>query len=137
MNSCIGKASSFFTPLTARVWDIKMLSICTKAKDYCSCVCILCYKVLKHWLCLVCKRWKLIPFTYNAFAVTLKLHSNKRSPTRKCWDVLVLPPCTLPSDSTDFAGSCSEGRCWANPQVSVVWKVGSWQTQPRFSKIVF
>ena len=61
-----------------------------------------CYTVAKHGRCLVCRRIKSIPSTYNAFVASLELHGNKRSLTRKCWDVLVLPPCTLPSVSAGF-----------------------------------
>ena len=52
---------------------------------------VLCYTLAKRGLCRVCKRRKSTPFfTYEAFFVFLKLNSNKRSPTRKCWDVLGL-----------------------------------------------
>ena len=74
--------------------------------------------------------------TYDAFVASLELHGNKRSPTRKCWDLLVLPS-HLQSTQALLARSCSEDGCWANPKVSVVWRVDCWQMQTMSSKITF
>ena len=63
---------------------------------------VLCYKVAKYGFCPVCKKRKSTPFTYDVF-VFLKLDGNKKSPTRKCREVLDSTLCILPSASAGFA----------------------------------
>ena len=65
---------------------------------------VLWYTVTKHELCRVCKRRKSIPFIYDESVVSLRYDGNKKSPTRKFWDVLDSLLCTLPSASADFTG---------------------------------
>ena len=47
------------------------------------CLCVLCYFGSETWTLL-----KSIPFTYDFLVVHVKFDGNKRSPTRKCCDVL-------------------------------------------------
>ena len=73
---------------------------------------VLCYTVAKHGLCWVCKRRKSTPFTYVASVVFLKFDGNRKSLTKKCWDVLDSPLCTIPSASVDFAGLVMFWQCF-------------------------
>ena len=99
---------------------------------------VLCYTITKHGLCRVCKRRKSTHFTYDASVVFLKLDSNKRPPTWKCWDVLdhyVLYP------QSAQALSYSENGRRANPKVSAVQEVGQrckhgWPTLRKVDKEV-
>ena len=94
---------------------------------------VLCYTEAKHGLCWVCKRKKSTLFIYVASVVFLKFDGNIKSLTRKCWDVLDSPLCTLPSASVDFAGLVmflewvtneSQSRCctasWSMAHANVV-----------------
>ena len=93
-----------FRSFDSRDWYNQKSSTCTKTNFYLL-LCMQYYTVEKHWRCLACRRKKNNIFYLRCLCTFLELLGNKRSLTRKCWDILVLLSCTLSSVSEGFAGS--------------------------------